>query len=244
MILGYPSKELSESLTEDALKIRLRSAESDFVERKPRNKKGDWLQAAVAFANSAPIGWPAVLFVGVGDDGTLQVRQEEDSRSLQLLLEDLSKSVSDVLESAYPPIYRHIVPLRFDNEGCLAVVVPGSPDRPHFAGKSYIRDGGETKESSSMAFDRLVSQRSELVRELPEGLTISFRGKYRQSIAHGVAAYAGEATVQECNRFYITFTWRHDGKTVVVSYPLGRIELSYDNLSNRPYVLAKHKDWD
>src|SRR5216683_2393750 len=65
-------KTLTESLTYDALVLRLKSQEHDFVERKPRNQKGDWLQAAVAFANSAPIGWPAVLFVGVDDAGTPQ----------------------------------------------------------------------------------------------------------------------------------------------------------------------------
>src|SRR5260370_19228688 len=53
---------LAESLTEESLILRLRSTEHDFVERKPRSAKGDWLQAAVAFANSAPIGWPAVVF--------------------------------------------------------------------------------------------------------------------------------------------------------------------------------------
>jgi predicted HTH transcriptional regulator len=54
-----------ETLTDEALLLKLRNSEHDFVERKPRGQKGDWLQAAVAFANSAPIGWPAVLFVGV-----------------------------------------------------------------------------------------------------------------------------------------------------------------------------------
>lgn len=40
-----------ESLDENALLLRLRDHEHDFVERKPRNQKGDWLQTAFALAN-------------------------------------------------------------------------------------------------------------------------------------------------------------------------------------------------
>lgn len=107
---------VASGLTEEALILRLRSAEYDFVERKSRSDRGAWLQTAVAFANSAPIGWPAVLFVGVDDSGAPQQRPEK--------LEDLAKSVSDVLDQAYPAIYRHFVPLHFGNGGCLAVIVP------------------------------------------------------------------------------------------------------------------------
>ena len=67
------AKMLAESLSEEALILRLRSTEHDFVERKPLRQKGDWLQVAVSFANSAPIGWPAALYVGVDDDGKPQI---------------------------------------------------------------------------------------------------------------------------------------------------------------------------
>jgi hypothetical protein len=36
-------KAHAESLTEGALILRLKSAENDFVERKPRGQKGEWL---------------------------------------------------------------------------------------------------------------------------------------------------------------------------------------------------------
>ena len=58
--------ELAKSLTEETLLLRLKGNEHDFVERKPRGQKGDWLQVAVAFANSAPIGWPAFPVCGGG----------------------------------------------------------------------------------------------------------------------------------------------------------------------------------
>jgi predicted HTH transcriptional regulator len=140
---------LTESLTEESLIVRLRSAEHDFVERKSASDKSGWLHAAVAFANSTPIDYPAVLFVGVDDDGKPLQRVD---------LETLAIKESSVLEDrAYPPIYRHIVPLHLPDGDCLAVVIPGSEARPHFAGKSFIRDGPQTKEASAEQFSLLVS---------------------------------------------------------------------------------------
>ena len=90
-------KSLSESLTPEVLIIRLKSTEHDFVELKPRGQKGEWLQTAVAFANSAPIGWPAVLFVGVDDRGHPQQQNGQ--------IEPLIRMISDVIDQkAYPSI--------------------------------------------------------------------------------------------------------------------------------------------
>src|SRR5262249_10384123 len=66
---------------------------------------------AAAFANAAPIGWPAILFVGVDDKGTLQQGADK--------LENLAKAVPDVREQAYPAIYRQVVPMRLAEGGCL-----------------------------------------------------------------------------------------------------------------------------
>lgn len=70
--MGDEIANLAEVLSEKRLLHLLRSTEHDFVERKPKGRLGDWLQTAVAFANSAPIGFPPVLFVGVDDSGTQQ----------------------------------------------------------------------------------------------------------------------------------------------------------------------------
>ncbi len=152
------SSATTATFTEEALVLRLRSTEHDFVERKSRSDRNGWLQSAVAFANSAPVGWPAILFVGVDDEGNPQQGKEK--------LEDLAKSVSALLERAYPPLYRHIVPLHLDSGSCLAVVIPGSATRPHFAEKAYVREGPETKDASERQFDRLVAERQSKVREI------------------------------------------------------------------------------
>jgi hypothetical protein len=45
-------------------------SEDHFVELETCGDHGDWLKTVVAFANSTPIGYPAVLFIGVKNDGT------------------------------------------------------------------------------------------------------------------------------------------------------------------------------
>lgn len=174
---AYPSKELAESLSEASLLERLRSTEHDFVERKPLRQHGEWLQVAVAFANSAPIGWPAVLFVGVDDAGMPQESQHK--------LGSLLKSISDTLDRAYPPIYRHVVPLVQDDRACVAVVIPGSAERPHFAGKAYVRKADMIQEASEGQFDALVADRLSAVREIRKHLKSESHRRAFSNELHG-----------------------------------------------------------
>lgn len=223
-------------LTEEALILRLRSAEHDFVERKSRSDKGDWLQSAVAFANSAPIGWPAVLFVGVDDDGKPQQGPEK--------LEDLAKSVGDTLDRAYPAIYRHVVPMHLEGGGaCLAVVIPGSELRPHFAGKSYIRDGPQTKEASESQFARLIAERQSKAQ-----LILEWKGKpitletIRNRGTHLSSSASGFATVDDCNQFFVTVRFGAGTFGSQYSYrsiPLEWVELSRDHERNQLKIICE-----
>jgi predicted HTH transcriptional regulator len=65
---------IAEMLSDQELFLRLSNFEDYFVERKSKGDTRDITKTAVAFANSAPIGYPAVLFVGVKDDGTIEGR--------------------------------------------------------------------------------------------------------------------------------------------------------------------------
>jgi Putative DNA-binding domain len=218
-----------ETLTDEALLLKLRGTEHDFVERKPRGQKGDWLQAAVAFANSAPIGWPAVLFVGVDDDGTPQQGPEK--------LEDLSKSIAGTLEQAYPPIYFDIRPLHIGDRACLAVVIPGSENRPHFAGKSYVRLGPSTQEASESQFSELIASRNSKARAIQEWIGKDISWMLRSG-ALGDTFPSGRITVAGCNSHYATFEmW--EGQTIanVQSEPLTRIELGFDHKRQRLQVI-------
>lgn len=54
---------------------RLRATEDAFVERKTvGDDKYDWLKTAVAFANTAPIDYPCVLYIGVKNNGDIEDR--------------------------------------------------------------------------------------------------------------------------------------------------------------------------
>jgi Putative DNA-binding domain len=215
-------KTIAESLTEEGLILRLRSTEHDFVERKSRTDRGGWLRTAVAFANSAPIGWPAFLFVGVDDDGKPQQNADK--------LEDLAKSVSGMLDQAYPAIYRHIVPIHLADGACLAVVVPGSESRPHFAGKSYIRVGPETNPASEEQYDLLIAERQSKVREI-----LKWKGRNVNQMLHSrhegrTNTFGGLVKVVDCNQFFVTLE-KVSGNPFATHgglewYPLTRVDLS------------------
>jgi len=218
---GYPSKELSESLTDEALILKLKSAEHEFVERKSKTDEGGWLRTAVAFANSVPIGYPATLFVGVDDDGKPQVHAT-DNRSLMDVLEDLGKKLNGALEKAYPPIYRHPVPLHLPDGGCLAVIIPGSAERPHFAGQSYIRKGPETRPASEEQFGALIASRNSKIRELQKHL-----GKHVSIRSRKSAIMALTHVLVECNQWYL-ITEMVGTVSVRTAYPLSEIGVNFD----------------
>jgi hypothetical protein len=51
-------------MSDDMLLSRLRNEEDHFIERKTTSDLNDCVKTVVAFANSAPIGMPCVLYVG------------------------------------------------------------------------------------------------------------------------------------------------------------------------------------
>jgi predicted HTH transcriptional regulator len=62
-------------LTEEDLLARMETFEDHFVERKVSGDEKDWLKTVVAFANSAPLGFPCILYIGVKDQGEIETPQ-------------------------------------------------------------------------------------------------------------------------------------------------------------------------
>ena len=60
-------------ITDADLLLRLTNYEVHFVERKTSGDSKDLLKTVVGFANSAPIGYPAVLYIGVKDGGAIEM---------------------------------------------------------------------------------------------------------------------------------------------------------------------------
>jgi len=220
-------------LSNEDLLGRLRSGEDHFTERKPFKDQDGWLRTAVAFANSAPIGWPAILFVGVTDSGEIQ--------GDAVNLDELQKKLSSQISRAYPPIF-HLPKIITDEKGrcCLAVLIPGSADRPHFSGKAYIRVGSQSPESSEPQFSELIAQRQAKVYELLKWkdrlvtleVWLQFPGDRPR-----LRPSRGDTAVLNCTQFYLTFgaldnSWRE-------SASLGRVELSFDDRGNRLKILVE-----
>jgi Putative DNA-binding domain len=99
-------------MTDDDLLRRMRNFEDHFVERKTANDTKDILKTIVAFANSAPVGFPAILYMGVKDSGEIETPQRD--------LDKLEKEVNKKLQNTYGEgIWRRSRRYRF--HACLAI---------------------------------------------------------------------------------------------------------------------------
>lgn len=213
-------------LSNEELLARLRSDEDHFTERKTFRDTNGWLKTAVAFANSAPIDWPAILFVGVTRKGQIESPTPN--------LDQLQMTLGKELARAYPPLY-HLPKIVTDETAgqCLAVLVPGSRERPHFTGKSYVRVGSESREASDDQFQELIAQHLSKVRELlrwrGKGVTVLFihlGQRYAINLGNQVMR---EATILDCNQFYVTFKNGNRSE----SLPLSNVELTFDHDNDR-----------
>jgi len=218
------------NLTDQELLLRLKNTEDSFVERKTVNDLGDCLKTVVAFANSTPVGYPAVLFVGVRDNG-----EPEGSLSD---LDRIQRRLSDKIAEAYPAIYTMTRILRENEKQFLAVIVPGSERRPHFAGQAYTREGSKSVLASEEQFARLIADRNQKTYEIlkwkGKGITLSQApGQYM--VAGTTGWHPGKSlltTVSDCTLHYVTLA-SVTNVDDLVSYPLSKIELSYDHRRNR-----------
>ena len=147
-------------LTDTDILNRLSNTEDSTVERKTANDYRDCLKTAVGFSNSLPIGDPAVVFIGVFDDGRIEDGNNPES---------LQRKVSAEIDKIYPAIYPQMKVLEKDGKKFLAMIVRGSGNRPHFAGQAYIRDGTQTIVASEAQFEAAVAQRNNKVYQILSG---------------------------------------------------------------------------
>lgn len=214
-------------LNNDDLQRLVTDFENQYVERKPSGDSKGWLRTVVGFANSTPVGFPAVLFIGVRPDGSLE--------DIAPNLDSLQKSLSERLSTAYPPIYYLPQVVTVGGKKALAVVVPGSERRPHFSDHAYVREGSQTKKASEEQFERLLSQRSskgyEILKWLNKSVAID---KMRAENIHSMGSVAHSTTgvVLGCTVHFVTVKL-HSGDSPTESYPLERVRLSFNNADQR-----------
>jgi predicted HTH transcriptional regulator len=211
--------------TDEELALRIVNFEDNFVERKSIGDNKRWIPALVAFANSAPIGFPCVLFIGVKDDGTL----EKDSN-----LESLQKTFNEKAAEVFPRIPYYSKILTRDGKQCLAIIVPGSSERPHYAGLPYMRIGAESRKADVEAVERMTAERDPKAYEILKwkGKSVSMAILNVDETARRMGRVASRETrvVRDCNQHWVTLEFS-SGQSQ--SFVLGKVELSFDHEKNR-----------
>jgi predicted HTH transcriptional regulator len=114
---------------------RLTNTEDHLTERKSRTHRDQCTEVMVAFANSAMPDKPGILYVGVNDDGALLHTKAPESWQ-----HDLTAWAN----GCFPEL--QVIPRTLSKDGkeFLAVVVPLSESRPHFARPAFKREGAKT----------------------------------------------------------------------------------------------------
>jgi hypothetical protein len=211
---------VSDSLTlgDDDLGRLRASAEDHFIERK---SFGDWrkdaLKTIVAFANSMPIGQPGFLFIGVQNNGQVEYTPAKDA--LQVL-DSIQKKLAELMKQVYPSIYYTPKGMGDGDYQYLAVIVYGSESRPHFTGRSYVREGSQTKQASEEQFARLIAERNSKVYKIR-----SWIGKDISILIVSGRAHL-TARIIDCNQHFVT--WRSSEDTHPHATSLDVIRISYD----------------
>ncbi len=213
-------------LSDADLLARMRNFEDHFVERKTSGDMKDFLKTIVAFANSAPIGFPAVLYLGVRDSGEIETPQVN--------LDSLQKTVNKEIQKTYPriPCFQKI--LEDNKRQALAVIILGSESRPHFAGPSFIRTGSETLEASEQQFNELIAARNSKVARILafKGTVVSVTNVHRTANHVSESNWGETVTIYYCDQFYVTLATGPEPKDRN-TYPLNQVEISFDDAQNR-----------
>jgi predicted HTH transcriptional regulator len=213
-------------LTDAELLARLTNTEDNFVERKRFSDDREWLRTVVGFANSTPVGFPGTLFIGTYDDGRVETPK------IPVNLDSLQKTLSERLNEAWPPIYYLTKILRKDGVQFLAVLVPGSAIRPHFAGRSFIRVGSQTKEASDLQFNELLAQRNTkafaILQWKEKQITVEHRNTENLRMMGPVSGYF-EPVVITCDPYCVKLRTDQSIQTV----PLDRVLVGHDDERNR-----------
>lgn len=220
----------------DELLRRLGDAEDNFVERKPASpNREDIRKTVVAFANSVPKERPGVLFIGIRNDGKVDPVPNPDK---------LQKTVREVCEQdCYPPIKFSAEVLQPHGCPILAVVVPASTSKPHFAGPAYVRRGSESVSASPELFDQLVHSRNSKCAAV---LKLTGQVVTVQSLQHKLGDTkhipgSGYRETAECRVEAAspqTVRLRILASDCYVTEPLDHITLSYDEEKHRPMLVV------
>ena len=219
---------------------RLEQHEDSFVERKAN--ASDLEPTLVAFANSVPEGREAIIYLGVRDNG--EVIGVENTDSVQKKIQKMCDEI------CYPRI--HFTTEIFVREGktVLAVVIPPSGAKPHFAGPAYIRHGSKSIKATPELYNDLITSRhakaEELLRYKDKPVNVFTRkrvlGRPEFAAVMQGTSYRAKPRYEQCRilrvtPFYVTLEVTGSGASF--SEPLRNVEISYDNEKSQPLLIVR-----
>ncbi len=160
------------------------------------------------------------------DDGRIDTKQQS--------LDAVQKKLAEKLRFAVPRIPYICRALTHEQLRCLAVIVYGSPNRPHFAGPAYVRIGSETKDASDEQLNVLIAERSSKVREIRKWIGKTISASLPEQQMRGNHTYR----LEDCNEFWITY--RND-VDAVYHWPLPFVELSFEAQGERLKLILRDR---
>jgi hypothetical protein len=215
-------------MTPDQLIGIIGAHEDALVERKPEGtNRADLRQTIVAFANTVPVEREAVLFVGVRDNGDIQGVQNPDE------MQKLIRSICT--QDCYPEVKFQAEVLESQDKVIVAIVIPSSNEKPHFAGPAFVRVGSESVAATKQQYDELIASRHDKCRVLQtwrdQLITIHESGYRLQTM---LATPAWNATRQGYILVCTPHTIRiRDTSGNHFTLLINQVEISYDEQHHR-----------
>jgi len=206
---------------------KLRLTEDNFTERKVVSDLKDVLKTLVAFANSTPEGGVSILYVGVRDDGSIEEPARSDFDKIQ------KGTINDALGKSYPRVYCESRVIEHEGRSFMAILVPFSRLRPHFAGPAYVRHLSKSVDASDEQFGTLIAERTSKVYELRKWVGKDVSKSTVRLVNSGENGHFPERLV-DCNEFYVTL--REHSRAAAYSVPIEDVTISFDHKENRLHL--------
>lgn len=227
-------------MNEEEIKRRLSNFEDNFTERKTQAVgSGGFTPPIVAFANSVTQDHPGILFIGVRNNGELEDIGNGDS---------LQKTIAEICrDKCYPSIDFQTQIVTEKGKSFLAVIIPESKNRPHFAGPAYIRNGSKTEVASNKMFEELILARNDKCRRILKmrerpGVPVVVVGKrFGEPVKLSPIDRVNLiCKVIDCSPDYVTFQKvNSDGK--IYCEQIEDVHIVFDGISKSEELLVQEK---
>jgi hypothetical protein len=222
-------------LSEAQILALVDGSESRLVERKISMPNGGAVRRTlVAFANSVAESEHAVLFIGIGDGGVKNGVHDPDK---------VQRDVRRIAENdCYPPVHCEPCLVKVSGVEIVAIVVPFSTNRPHFAGHAYVRRGSESVKASKEVFEEMILSRNDKVRKIlaerGKPISVQFTGNKKPSLGLiNIPLEFRSYRIDQCDAHVVKFIDTNFGN--IYSPSLEHVAIGFDSSAQRFKLIVK-----